>query len=1159
MTHFNKSISLTLLFFCSLLHAYSQTERLISQSISDKWKENQFPVEDINTYKIIDQYTDEKVGITYVYVQQYYQNVPIENAIANFAIKNKKLLVSNTDRFIDHLADKIQVASASISATDAVINSLAKSSGKTYLRSKPSIKHIYNQNELLFYKSEFVQEEIPAHLMYKLQTDGKLTLAWRIGIHEANGNYWENYVDATNGKIIDIKNKTLACVAGHGHNTLSTKPLLPFKEFLAGPQYRVWPIPQSAPNDGNSNLLADPSDKMASPLGWHDDGTTKYTITRGNNTHTFSDPDSNYVSANDEPNGGENLIFDFPNNSNGSINENKNAATVNLFYMTNVMHDLAWHYGMDEQGGNFQKSNITGKGRGNDAVTSLAQFGLNSSRIRNNADFLAPADGSPGRMRMFVWNVSGEKLLKIIEPIASDLETGSADFGATISTIPVKGKIVVVSDGSANPSLGCKTLVNAKDIAGKIALVDRGDCFFHQKACFAQAAGAIAVVVCNYENTPNNMAALSPAPCTVTIPVVSIGSSDAIELKRNIANIQLSIQKPLTNSSLERDGSFDNGIIAHEYAHGISTRLTGGPSNSNCLNNDEQMGEGWSDFFSLIISAKPGDIETKLVGIGTYPIQQLISERGVRKYPYTTNIAVNDQTYEDIFASVAPHPVGEVWTLMLWELYWKMTKAYGWDPNLYTGNGGNNKAIRLVFEGMKLQPCNPGFVDGRDAILKADQVLYNGANQCLIWEAFAKRGLGFSAKQGNIDNRADGVEAFDLPPTCIPTVKISKSMTPIINAGEDIIVTISARNDTKSSVKGVSINDIIPDGANFKSNSGSVSLTQNGKTITYKHEKEMLPGEIITFTYKLESNKSMASKLFFIDSMETTELNYDLNALEGAGIWEITEVLARSGKKSWFVPNQTTDNDQILSPINPFNVKNLKQPVMRFYHRYNTQHAFDGGVLRVSTDGGNSYNDLGKYIFRNGYSGPLSYFAIPIPGLRAFYGNSGGFIPTYIDLKDFKSQNFNIQFRWGSDDSGGGTGWFIDDLEIMDMVNYNSQVCISFDSTKSVCAEAPDKGTIVESKITVPTKEINSKPLKLEISPNPANDVLYVTLQLTQATNLTGSIYSVDGKLLKTIKLNNLSGTHRLKFEIADLSNGMYVLSLNGNKFAGQSKFVVER
>ena len=32
-----------------------------------------------------------------------------------------------------------------------------------------------------------------------------------------------------------------------------------------------------------------------------------------------------------------------------------------------------------------------------------------------------------------------------------------------------------------------------------------------------------------------------------------------------------------------RDGSLESGIVIHEYGHGISTRLTGGPANSGCL------------------------------------------------------------------------------------------------------------------------------------------------------------------------------------------------------------------------------------------------------------------------------------------------------------------------------------------------------------------------------------------------------------------------------------------------------------------------------------------------------------------------------------------------------------------------------------------------
>ena len=57
-----------------------------------------------------------------------------------------------------------------------------------------------------------------------------------------------------------------------------------------------------------------------------------------------------------------------------------------------------------------------------------------------------------------------------------------------------------------------------------------------------------------------------------------------------------------TYSNPDVDGSFDNGVVVHEYGHGISNRLTGGPSQAGCLGNAEQMGEGWSDYYALLLT-----------------------------------------------------------------------------------------------------------------------------------------------------------------------------------------------------------------------------------------------------------------------------------------------------------------------------------------------------------------------------------------------------------------------------------------------------------------------------------------------------------------------------------------------------------------------------
>ena len=218
-----------------------------------------------------------------------------------------------------------------------------------------------------------------------------------------------------------------------------------------------------------------------------------------------------------------------------------------------------------------------------------------------------------------------------------------------------------------------------------------------------------------------------------------------------------------------RDGNLDHGVVTHEYGHGVSNRLTGGPNNTSCLSNLEQMGEGWSDYLALMFTMKTGDVDIDERDIGTY-----LLGRGARPAPYSTDPMVNNFKYSNILGIESPHDIGFVWATMLWEMTWNLVDKHGFNADIYgdSTTGGNNLALQLVIDGMKMQPCNPGFVDGRNAILAADDALTGngsfstGVNQCTIWNSFANRGLGFSADQDDPDSVCDGAEAFDNPPWC---------------------------------------------------------------------------------------------------------------------------------------------------------------------------------------------------------------------------------------------------------------------------------------------------------------------------------------------------------------------------------------------------------
>ena len=528
-------------------------------------------------------------------------------------------------------------------------------------------------------------------------------------------------------------------------------------------------MPLESPNHGPRSLVTAPHDPTASPSGWHDTGSASYTNTRGNNVYAYEDRNASNTPGY-SPDGGEGLLFDFPFDPAQQPQEYEDVAITNLFYWNNIIHDVSYRYGFDEAAGNFQQTNFTGEGAGNDYVQAEAQDGSGT----NNANFGTPPDGQRPRMQMFQWEAPPQFAITEPEAIAGFYRNTQAAFGPPFPADPPPVAIVPVEDFEGGfptgAGLGCDVFANEDDVAGNIALVQRGDCEFGLKVLNAQDAGAIGVIVHNCNPAEADCSAVNGEDLVsmgpgevgdlVTIPSTFVQQSTGLLIMEHAPDVEGYVRLVPIN----RDSDLDAGVIIHEYGHGISNRLTGGPSNVGCLGNQEQMGEGWSDFFGMMMTMRDGDTATQARGVGTYLEFQGIDGNGIRPFPYSTDMGVNPTTYDDIKTFSVPHGVGAVWAQMLWEMTWRLIDRIGFDPDIVAGTGGNNVALQLVVDGLKLQRCSPGFVDGRDAILDADTLLYDGANSDDIWIAFAKRGLGYSASQGSSGSVVDGTQAFDLPP-----------------------------------------------------------------------------------------------------------------------------------------------------------------------------------------------------------------------------------------------------------------------------------------------------------------------------------------------------------------------------------------------------------
>lgn len=717
---------------------------------------------DFSSLEFVSSASSKAVNTKHVKIRQTKNGIPVVDGFGIITLRDNQVIHVTSN----YVPVSEPVNQLKLNAAEALSQALKQlnvpGSGIKQLKNK--------ENTFLFSKEGISKEDIPVKLVLG-KFNGQLLYLWDLSIYPLESEHWWSLrLNAETGELVFQNDWISHCEVEHcpeEHHQLAESRFAP-PPPPGIDQYKVYALPNISPAHGDRVLAINPSDAVFSPFGWHDtDGVMgdEYTITRGNNVYASEDVDDDDIPGY-SPDGGANLDFNFAYDSAVGVQGNLDAAITNLFYMNNMMHDIWAYYGFDEESGNFQEMNYTGLGLGQDMVIADAQDGGGT----NNANFGTPPDGYTPHMQMYLWTESNvPDLLTIHSPaaVAGVYSCSTAGFGPPVPMTPITEDLVLVIDDGTDSTDACGIITNGAALAGKIALVRRGGCDFAQKVEACQNFGAVAVIVMN--NIGTSTQAMGGNGDFVTIPSIMVSKPSGDQFVSQIAagnTVNGTIVNP--GDLTATDSDYDNMIIAHEYGHGISNRLVGGADNTDCLYNAEQMGEGWSDWFGLMITQVASDQADDVRGVATYVINEPNNGTGIRPAPYSRDFAVNGYTYgaTNNQGLTQPHGIGFVWASMLWDLNWALVDEYGFDPNLKTGTGGNNKAMSLVIEGLKLTMCNPGFVDGRDGILAADQILYNGEHRCLIWEVFARRGLGLSADQGDPNDRSDQTEGFDVPVEC---------------------------------------------------------------------------------------------------------------------------------------------------------------------------------------------------------------------------------------------------------------------------------------------------------------------------------------------------------------------------------------------------------
>lgn len=552
-----------------------------------------------------------------------------------------------------------------------------------------------------------------------------------------------------------------------------------------------------------------------------------------------------------------------------------------------------------------------------------------------------------------------------------------------------------------------------------------------------------------------------------------------------------------TGPAIDRDGDIDGDVYLHELTHGTSNRLH---ANASGLATTQSggMGEGWSDYYARSLLSSASEDVNGIYAAGGYVTLNYTNGGsegtdnyyyGIRRFPYAVKTNVggptalrpgqphNPLTFADIDVALnsivdgaydknpatintanEAHRIGEIWCMMLLEMRARIITRMGWAT-------GNDRAIQIVTDGMKLDPASPTIIQARNSILAADCAGFGGADEQDIWAGFAARGAGASASTtGGTTSSADVIEAFDLPNLTLNAVTFTDTDgngngNGFADPGETLALTIPIANPYCGTAANTVTAAVTGGGTgNYGTIAGGAVGSQ---AISYTVPMDTPCGTLLTIPVEINSSLGPVTRNFTL--------------FVGQPIIGFTEafdgVVAPALPAGWTTAHTGSLANWVTSTTNPSNAPNdafsnevttaatseLVSPSISinsaaaqliFRNLFNLETTFDGMVLEISIPSvaGGAFQDIlvagGSFpVGGNGYNSSLSTSSgNPLAGRQCWSGLSAGttsapaYITTTVNLPAAANgQSIKLKWRRG-DDTGtvatGAAGARIDDIKV---------------------------------------------------------------------------------------------------------------------------------
>ncbi len=280
--------------------------------------------------------------------------------------------------------------------------------------------------------------------------------------------------------------------------------------------------------------------------------------------------------------------------------------------------------------------------------------------------------------------------------------------------------------------------------------------------------------------------------------------------------------------------------------------------------------------------------------------------------------------------------------------------------------------------------------------------------------------------------------------------------------GETADISVAVKNESASSAGAIaSATLIMPGGASGTAEYGTVApggSLSNPTPFRLRVPSDLVCGRVAQLLLKLETTNGQillpvrvrvgrpdgtGTRTLLDDNVDSHRIKW--KAKKG---FQLTASVGNSGLESYRAvdPGDPDDNVQTSTLTLKKGVQipeSAGQVRLSFFHIFDFERGYDGGVLEISTDG-QTWEDLGSRIITGGYDGKIGEVSDNPLGPRLAWtsrGRSGVFTPVVINLDDFAGKKIRIRFRAGFDPHigwrEGFTGWFVDDVRI----TTNNYVC----------------------------------------------------------------------------------------------------------------------